>query len=370
MEYHFFLLVEPDMSQDHRNKEEWVNQRFLNFVVIDKVGEKTRVAKGYTSQYDILLVKCDCGHEHEITATSLLRTRLPLCRSCSAKSKPTKRKKTSSTLRAEQYLTKENLEKYLPLHSANYIAKKLFYPDFTTHAGEVIRYAKKFGIQTHSISDSKKLKTVSDQYKKTVIERFGCENVSQSKEVKDKKVNSALAKYGCVNVFQSEEIKEKARQTNLDKYGFEHACQRPGGRKGDGKTSKIHRAVSTFLFEKKLLHENESAIFSKYCETKQRIYSPIADIRLMDHKICVEVNGDKWHANPRLYKPTDLINTWRGDISAEDIWLKDSIKRSHIESFGYVILYVWELDLNTNKPETLSRLYDEICKNIKDSQNL
>ena len=28
-----------------------------------------------------------------------------------------------------QYLSKENLEKYLKIYSANYIAKKLFFPD-------------------------------------------------------------------------------------------------------------------------------------------------------------------------------------------------------------------------------------------------
>lgn len=125
-----------------------------------------------------------------------------------------------------KYLSKENLERlFNEGYSANYIAKKYFYPDFVSIASTVIGRAKRFGIKTFSINEANNLDKVKLQRIETNLEKYGFENPSQAKSVKDKKVQSALNKYGTMNVFQSEEIKAKSRATNITKYGVPHPAQ-------------------------------------------------------------------------------------------------------------------------------------------------
>lgn len=264
-----------------------------------------------------------------------------------------------------KYLSRENLEKYLKVYSANYIATRLFLPNFKTTAGTVIDRAKLLNIETHTVSSSKKLKTVKIAQKKTMLEKYGVENISQAQVVKDKKTQKALDRYGCVNVFQSEEIKKKSKQTMLEKYGVGHTIQLPNFIKNNGKLSKNHKEIFEFLKKNKIKCKNE-VIFSKYNKHYKRIYSPRADICIESKKIVIEVNGDIWHANPKLYKKNDLLPAtyWSNkQMTAKDVWKKDKIKRKHIESFGYRIIYVWDKDFNHNKNKTLQRLLDEISKN-------
>ncbi len=62
-------------------------------------------------------------------------------------------------------------------------------------------------------------------YKKTNLEKYGVENVSQSSEIKEKKKTVYLEHLGVESPLQSEEIKEKIKQTNLEKYGVENVSQ-------------------------------------------------------------------------------------------------------------------------------------------------
>ena len=70
-----------------------------------------------------------------------------------------------------------------------------------------------------------------------------------------------------------------------------------------------------------------------------------------------------WHANPEKYKPDDEINTWGGLMKASEIWEKDKIKKDHIESFGYKVIYFWENDLRKNKEKAYERILNEINQN-------
>lgn len=270
--------------------------------------------------------------------------------------------KRKDVLRLEKYLTKEFLEEALKKYSANYIARKYFYPEFQTHAGTVINYAKKFGIKTHSISEANSLKDGQKRRKEALKEKYGHENVSQIQFVKDKKVARAIEKYGCVNVFQSEEIKEKSKKTMLKKYDVDHPTQLSSYKRNMGTMSAIHKDISRLLTLNNINHKNEH-IFSKFSKIKKKTYSPRADIIIEDKKIVIEVNGDIWHANPLKYKANDEINLFKGLTKAKDIWKRDKIKKNHIESFGYKVIYVWEGDLNSNKQKTYQRLLDEINSN-------
>ena len=101
--------------------------------------------------------------------------------------------------------------------------------------------------------------------------------------------------------------------------------------------------------ELKIKCENDSlGNFARFNEIMDKRYSPIPDILIKDKKIVIEINGDRWHANPKMYKPNDLIGIWGGPTKAKDIWKKDDNRQKHIESFGYNVCNIWEYDIKHN----------------------
>jgi len=260
----------------------------------------------------------------------------------------------------EKILSKENLEKALQQYSANYIATKLFLP-FKTTAGVVIDRAKAFGLITHSISESHKLKHTTEARLKTIRTKYGVDNPSQSQEIKNKKEQKAIAKYGVKNVFQAQEIKDKSKLTMMEKYGVEHSggCL---GSKNNGKLSKFHQEIEKLLKKNEISYQSEvCGKFIKYSKTKQKNYSPVVDILIEDSKLVIECNGDFWHANPNKYKDKDIFYTWEGKKTAKDIWKHDKMRTSHIESFGYKVLVIWESDFNHNKQNIEKVILDAIA---------
>lgn len=262
-------------------------------------------------------------------------------------------------LEIEKYLSKENLEKYLPLFSANYIATELFYPDFKSTAGTVIDRAKAFGIKSNSISESANLQSVRKSYTDTCYNKYGVKNVSQNEEIKKKKEQSSIDKYGTINVFQSEKIKAKSRKTCLEKYGTEYA-----GRfflKNSGTLSKFHIKISKILESLNIQYKNEvPGLFLAYNNFLQKEYSPVVDILIEDKRLVIECNGDFWHANPKMYKDSDIFHTWEGTKTAKEIQDKDKSRISQIESFGYNVLVIWESEFNHNKQDIERKIIDAI----------
>lgn len=57
--------------------------------------------------------------------------------------------------------------------------------------------------------------------KRTTLQKYGAENVSQLVEVKQKKIQTTLEHYGTENPAQAQEVKEKAKKTCLERYGVE-----------------------------------------------------------------------------------------------------------------------------------------------------
>lgn len=81
--------------------------------------------------------------------------------------------------------------------------------------------------------------------------------------------------------------------------------------------------------------------------------------------ICIEFNGDDWHANPKKYKGTDFIKIKGDGIFASDIWKYDERKINTIISYGFTPLIVWESEYNANKED----VKDILVKIIKDKYN-
>lgn len=78
---------------------------------------------------------------------------------------------------------------------------------------------------------------------------------------------------------------------------------------------------------------------------------------MINNKI-IEFQGDYWHCNPKLYEAS-FYNKVK-QLSAEEIWKYDKVKKECAEYYGYKILYIWEYDYNQNSEETLQKCIDFI----------
>ena len=70
-----------------------------------------------------------------------------------------------------------------------------------------------------------KSKIVKQNRRKSVIEKYGVQNISQLDNVKQKKIDSCFKNYGVGYPLQSKLILQNLKKTNLQKYGVEYALQ-------------------------------------------------------------------------------------------------------------------------------------------------
>lgn len=78
--------------------------------------------------------------------------------------------------------------------------------------------------------------------------------------------------------------------------------------------------------------------FGLYC-AKTRSYM-FYDFVIPCKKICIEYNGDVFHANPKLYASEDHPNPYNKSITAKEIWEHDRIKINNIMDRGYRVIVV------------------------------
>lgn len=73
------------------------------------------------------------------------------------------------------------------------------------------------------------------------------------------------------------------------------------------------------------------------------------DFQVSNTNLLVEVQGDYWHCNPRLYSAP--INNYQ-------MWARrrDFAKRDYAKNLGYYVLAVWEYDLKSNKDDVFSSI--------------
>ena len=62
---------------------------------------------------------------------------------------------------------------------------------------------------------------------KTNLEKYGVEYIGASKDIRKKIENTLISRYGTSNLMEIDSVKEKIKKTNLKKYGFEYVLQSP-----------------------------------------------------------------------------------------------------------------------------------------------
>jgi G:T-mismatch repair DNA endonuclease (very short patch repair protein) len=90
----------------------------------------------------------------------------------------------------------------------------------------------------------------------------------------------------------------------------------------------------------------------------ERLY--FYDILIDGYKKIIEINGDYWHCNPKIYKPEDLFYFKKNPIFASDKWEMDRIKIDYAKQSGYDVMVVWESDIR--RAEKWNKIKEEILK--------
>lgn len=71
------------------------------------------------------------------------------------------------------------------------------------------------------------------------------------------------------------------------------------------------------------------------------------------NKKIIEFNGDSFHANPNLFEETEKPHPYLPELTSKDIWKMDQDKYEIFTSHGYVVLYVWQSEYQSDKARTL-----------------
>lgn len=241
--------------------------------------------------------------------------------------------------------------------------------------GYTRRLGNFYGIKFPSIRESASNPRTRKKYEKTCLKRFGVKNSCAAGTPGRKKAeNTMKEKYGVINFFGIPNF----QQLLIDKFGVEEYHRRKSERSKsvwDNKTefereewikksiwketrdsntrlSRTNCSKTEILFVEKLLKlgfeiETQFKIFKNIDKNNHKHYY-FYDVRLKDSNILIEFQGDYWHANPKIYKKTDIINYPCGPISAEDVWKKDKKKKEKAEKENYKLIYIWESELFLN----------------------
>lgn len=262
--------------------------------------------------------------------------------------------------------------------------------DFGIAFRGIVFLLKYFGIKLRSAEESAKLISKS-KYRETCLKKFGKINaLSKGTESYTKRNKTVKERYGVDNVFQTKGVIDKIQDDNtyLNLYGkTRHQVLSIRGKKvWEAKTDdeKNKWLYSSILSEKGItnctkgrtgyivsklegrVQESLNEIGITY--TKQftiktsRRNRKVYDFLVDELKTIIEVNGDYWHANPKIYKEGDIIHYVYGYTPVIDIWAKDEKKKKIALDKGYKIVYIWELEMKDRTDEELLELVKERMK--------
>lgn len=97
--------------------------------------------------------------------------------------------------------------------------------------------------------------------------------------------------------------------------------------------SKFHKRIEEFLNLKELGFLRDA-----------KVGRFIGDEVNFEKKIIIEANGDYVHANPKKYKPEDIILLPGNKYTAQEKWDFDRARTETLESLGFKVIILWESD--------------------------
>lgn len=143
------------------------------------------------------------------------------------------------------------------------------------------------------------------------------------------------------------------------------------GELGEEKFNKFSNNRSIFWGYSKMSEELFELIIKKinknwtyyYSINEYKIKSYLLDFYIKEKDICIEFNGDIWHANPLIFKDNDNPNPFNKDLTSKDIWEKDEKRINEIKKYIKNVFIIWENDLKKRGIDVIS---DEIINKINE----
>jgi len=271
---------------------------------------------------------------------------------------------------------------------------------------------KKYGVEYPAQN-----KEIQEKYKQTNLKKYGVEYPAQNKEIQEKIKETNLERYGVEHPSQNKKVQNKMKETNLERYGVENPGQ---NKKVQEKTKESKLKIYYIkLFQSKRLGNLIKPLFSleEYKGTKKNIYKfqcvkcntifesylddghiprcfkcyPISNFTIphkiiceyldgknikfetekfikpyyvdifIEHNKIIEIYGDYWHGNPKIYKEGEILYFPNGKILIEDQWERDKKRIKYLENLGFKTLILWEDEIHNN----FSLVKEEIKKFIK-----
>lgn len=159
-------------------------------------------------------------------------------------------------------------------------------------------------------------------------------NKGLTKDTDHRMYNASKRMLGKKRGPHSEERKEHLRQSTIKAIREGKLCKKT--------LTTPHRVVNSILREINLEYINEYPIGNRF----------VADIYLPKYDIYIEVDGDFYHCNPRVY-PNGPI--WKPQKIAIE---RDARKNKFCKENGYKLLRYWEYDI-LSRPDWITQ---ELCK--------
>ena len=240
-------------------------------------------------------------------------------------------RKTSHLAFCDAYKTKRDVDLTKERLHALYHAEMRSLPEIAEITGYTTAVISKaftrLGVPTRSVKEA--LPNAQKKSRATNLERYGvAHNFGKDHPSRKDWEERLLREEGIVNVFQRPEIREIVAQT-VTRLRF----------------TKPHKMVSDWLNDMGVAHTHEF-----YIPDTKKIKLYLYDIRIGDTNLLIEVNGDYWHANPSVYKASDLVGMKDSKKTASDVWERDRKKLDFARELGYEVLVLWERDI-TKTPE-------------------
>jgi G:T-mismatch repair DNA endonuclease (very short patch repair protein) len=147
------------------------------------------------------------------------------------------------------------------------------------------------------------------------------------------------------NLFCSQECYWEHRRNNYSKLYFINNLS--------SKETKPEKLVREYLENKNIKYYQNLPMFRRY----------YVDFYLKDYKTIIEVNGDYWHSNPKIYSDNKKTLNEFQEYKIQ----KDIDRENYIRSKGYNIYVIWECDIYENLEYYMGDILD--CIKIDNKKN-
>jgi G:T-mismatch repair DNA endonuclease (very short patch repair protein) len=136
-----------------------------------------------------------------------------------------------------------------------------------------------------------------------------------------------------------------------EKYGKEIADEKLMDWKNKNKLFSKSKFTSGEIKIHEILNKHSINFISQYSGF-DKYY---VDIFIPEMNLVLEVDGDFWHANPKKYSETDILNFPSGPKAAKEVWEKDRIRQEVIESYGVIVRRIFQSEISEENVLSLIR---------------